>query len=71
MDRISSGGFSKAVSSTVRKLFQYRLQLTSGEGHTWTIADPYSFWPVLTDFDVHLFGEGTHLRAYEQTRLHT
>ena len=28
--------------------------------------DPYQFGPVLTDFDLHLFSEGRHYRAWEQ-----
>jgi 1,4-alpha-glucan branching enzyme len=30
------------------------------------LIDPYQFGPVLTDFDLHLFAEGTHYRAWEQ-----
>ena len=30
------------------------------------VVDPYQFGPVLTDFDLHLFAEGTHYRAWEQ-----
>ena len=30
------------------------------------LVDPYQFGPVLTDFDLHLFAEGTHYRAWEQ-----
>ena len=32
--------------------------------------DPYSFGPVLTDFDLHLIGEGTHQRSYEKLGAH-
>jgi 1,4-alpha-glucan branching enzyme len=30
------------------------------------LIDPYQFGPVLTDFDLHLFSEGRHYRAWEQ-----
>jgi 1,4-alpha-glucan branching enzyme len=70
MDRVHPEGFFEALFENREELFQYRLQLTNEEGHTWTIVDPYSFWPVLTDFDVHLFGEGTHLRAYDKLGAH-
>ncbi|HEV8397499.1 MAG TPA: 1,4-alpha-glucan branching protein GlgB [Vicinamibacterales bacterium] len=30
------------------------------------LIDPYQFGPLLTDFDLHLFSEGRHLRAWEQ-----
>ena len=35
-----------------------------------TIRDPYSFMPVLSDFDLHLFNEGNHLGIYERLGAH-
>ena len=32
--------------------------------------DPYQFGQVLTDFDLHLFSEGTHYRAWEKLGAH-
>ncbi len=32
--------------------------------------NPYSIGPVLTDFDLHLLGEGTHYRNYERLGAH-
>ncbi len=40
------------------------------EGHSWEFVDPYSLGPVLTDFDLHLLGEGTHYRNYERLGAH-
>ena len=34
------------------------------------IDDPYRYGRVLTDFDLHLFGEGTHYRAFEKLGAH-
>ena len=34
------------------------------------IADPYSFPPLLSDFDLHLLGEGTHYNSYEKLGAH-
>src|SRR5262249_15892987 len=39
-------------------------------GHIALIADPYAFPPLLTDFDMHLGGEGTHRDAYERLGAH-
>ena len=36
------------------------------DGAVREVVDPYQFGPVLTDFDLHLFAEGTHYRAWEQ-----
>ncbi len=48
----------------------YRLRLSFVDGHALEIDDPYRYGRVLTDFDVHLFGEGTHLRIFEKLGAH-
>jgi 1,4-alpha-glucan branching enzyme len=53
-----------------RTLFAYRLRMTDVKGHTWELDDPYRFPKVVTDFDMHLFGEGTHYRTYEKMGAH-
>ena len=34
------------------------------------VGDPYRFGPVLTDYDLHLFAEGTHYRAWKRFGAH-
>jgi 1,4-alpha-glucan branching enzyme len=34
------------------------------------IEDPYRFPPVLSDLDLHLLGEGTHMRLYDKLGAH-
>jgi 1,4-alpha-glucan branching enzyme len=48
----------------------YRLRLTYPGGSVAEIDDPYRYGRVLTDFDLHLLGEGTHHRAYEKLGAH-
>ena len=48
----------------------YRLRLSFAGGQALEIDDPYRYGRVLTDFDVHLFGEGTHLRIFEKLGAH-
>ena len=50
--------------------FPYRIKVENHEGHSWDFVDPYQFGPVLTDFDLHLLGEGTHYRNYERLGAH-
>src|SRR5712692_2041318 len=38
----------------------YRLRITFPGNHVLELDDPYRYGRVLTDFDLHLFGEGTH-----------
>lgn len=40
------------------------------QGQTHTHTDPYSFQPVLSEFDLHLFGEGKHWHAYSFLGAH-
>jgi 1,4-alpha-glucan branching enzyme len=44
----------------------YRLRITYPGDHVVEIDDPYRYGRVLTDFDLHLLGEGTHHRAFEK-----
>ena len=48
----------------------YRLAVENQEGHRWEFVDPYQFGPVLTSFDLHLLGEGTHYKSYEKLGAH-
>ena len=63
-------GFFEAVLPGEQEFFTYQLKLTTHEGATYTAEDPYRFPPVLTEFDLHLIGEGTHTRLYEKLGAH-
>jgi 1,4-alpha-glucan branching enzyme len=49
--------------------FGYRFRVLSRTG-TRDVVDPYQFGQVLSDYDLHLFSEGTHLRAWEKFGAH-
>jgi len=49
--------------------FAYRFRVREG-AVTRDVIDPYQFGQILTDFDLHLFGEGTHYRAWEKLGAH-
>ena len=70
MERIHPDGFYELVIANPSPSFAYRLAVEDYEGHTWEFVDPYVFGPVLTDFDLHLLGEGTHYRNYERLGAH-
>jgi 1,4-alpha-glucan branching enzyme len=50
--------------------FGYRLHVTDPAGNMVEMGDPYSFGPLLSDYDLYLFGEGTHYRPYEKLGAH-
>ena len=68
MRRLAGGIFELLLPDT--PLPDYRLRITSGGGHVAEIDDPYRYGPQLSDFDIHLFAEGTHSRAYEKLGAH-
>lgn len=60
------GLFEVVVPNECRADFDYRLRLVWPDGSSTEMDDPYRYGPVLTDFDLHLLGEGTHYRVYER-----
>jgi 1,4-alpha-glucan branching enzyme len=64
MLRLHPEGFFEAVLPAGAGPGPYRLRVEWGDGRTDEIEDPYRFGPVLSDFDLHLHAEGTHLRAH-------
>jgi 1,4-alpha-glucan branching enzyme len=48
----------------------YQLESIDSDGNHHVIYDPYSFPPQLSDFDLHLFGEGKHWHAYRFLGAH-
>ncbi len=48
----------------------YQIKVKHGD-HERVFYDPYAFKsPLITDFDIHLFGEGNHHRIYEKMGAH-
>jgi len=48
----------------------YLFRVTTTQGNTFQQYDPYAFSPVLSEFDLHLFGEGKLYKAYEKLGAH-
>jgi 1,4-alpha-glucan branching enzyme len=62
----SEGVFEAFIEGAARDAFDYRLRIRWADGSESEIDDPYRYGPVLTDFDQHLFAEGTHVRAFNR-----
>ena len=69
MTRVHNDGFFE-LTLPGAQMFDYRLRMTGFDGHTWELDDPYRFPPQITDFDLYLFGEGTHFRTYKKMGAH-
>ncbi len=68
MVRQHSGGFFCA--SLDGQPEAYRLQALLTDGVSIQFEDPYRFPPLLSDFDLHLHGEGTLYEAYDTLGAH-
>ncbi len=70
MERLHPDGVFEAVFPDKPDLFPYRIESIDENGTRRTQDDPYAFGCILTDFDIHLLGEGTHLDQYEKFGSH-
>ncbi len=70
LTRVHRQGFFEHVFTGATVFFPYRLRVRNSEGIEWEFDDPYRFPPVLSDFDLHLMGEGTHYQKYEKLGAH-
>lgn len=69
MERRHDGGIFEAVFSAPDR-FGYRIRTRRADGSISEFMDPYSFGRVLTDYDLHLIGEGSHYNTYEKMGAH-
>jgi 1,4-alpha-glucan branching enzyme len=49
--------------------FPYTLEVRYPQ-RSFTLRDPYAFWPTLGELDLHLLGEGRHQRPWERLGAH-
>jgi 1,4-alpha-glucan branching enzyme len=54
------------IVGDTRPMPAYQLRVADLDGEMKTLHDPYAFAPLMTDFDLHLFGEGKLLRGYDK-----
>ncbi|MEW6363981.1 MAG: 1,4-alpha-glucan branching protein GlgB [Acidobacteriota bacterium] len=50
--------------------FSYELEREDEYGHSERFLDSYAFMPTLSDFDLHLFGEGKNYRIFQKLGAH-
>ena len=70
MTQLLAGARGRAVRRpAAHRGARYRLRARYGDSVV-ELEDPYRFPPVLSDFDLYLLGEGTHLRLYDKLGAH-
>ena len=70
MTKIDPAGLFELHVPRVKKVPSYKLKLHHTGGEINTIRDPYNFPPVISDLDLHLFGEGKHEQIYNKLGAH-
>ena len=71
MTRVHQGGVWEAVFPGAPSVFDYRLRVTYPGGQSVMIDDPYRYGRVITEYDVYLFSQGKHTRAYDKLGAQT
>ncbi|MEO3432177.1 1,4-alpha-glucan branching protein GlgB [Inquilinus sp. CAU 1745] len=69
LDRIHPEGFFEGAVKGDAWPVDYRLRIEGPDG-TRIVDDPYRFGPWLGDLDIHLLGEGNHLRNFDRMGAH-
>lgn len=71
MRRVHPAGFYEAICpADSASPTNYRLRVASKNGEVTEMQDPYSVQPLLSDFDLFLFGEGRNWQIYEKMGAH-
>ncbi len=65
MRALHAAGLFSIVGSG-EPISDYRLRVRWTSGVESRILDPYAFGPLLSDYDLYLIGEGSHLNLYER-----
>ncbi|MGH7880795.1 MAG: GlgB N-terminal domain-containing protein, partial [Candidatus Binataceae bacterium] len=60
------GGVFDLLLADRREVFTYRLEVHHADGRVSMVREPYGFLPSLGEFDLHLWSEGSHERAWEK-----
>lgn len=69
MERLHPEGFFEAWFPQ-RESILYKFRVINDRGERYELFDPYALPSTLSDYDLHLLGEGTHFKNYERLGAH-
>ena len=69
MKKIHDAGFFQLGFKNTKK-FNYQLEVTDYTENVKKFFDPYSFVPIISNFDLYLFGQGTHYEIFDKLGAH-
>ncbi len=70
LQRVSDEGLFEIVVPRRKNRFDYRLLVKPFNGNNFEIIDAYNYSSLLSNFDLQLWGEGNHQKAYEFMGAH-
>jgi 1,4-alpha-glucan branching enzyme len=70
MKKVHKEGFYEAAFPECNEYFPYHFRIKDYDEKYYEFKDPYSFPPILTDYDLYLLTEGTHNQSYEKMGAH-
>ncbi len=70
MARVDAAGFYELTFPAASAAFPYQLAIALPDGREYLADDAYRFLPVLTEYDLYLFGEGNHFQLYDKLGAH-
>lgn len=70
MGNIHPDGLFEVVIKDRTKVFSYKLRVIERNGNIYETFDPYSFLPVISSYDLHLFAEGKNYFIYDRLGAH-
>ncbi len=70
MELVHDEGLFETVFPGHLDFFQYKIWIENHEGVKREFYDPYQFPPLLSDFDLHLIGEGNDYQIYKKMGCH-
>ncbi len=69
LDQVHPAGLFEGTLDGTTPPASYRLEVTYASG-SFTIDDPYRFWPTIGELDQYLLGEGRHERLWQKLGAH-
>lgn len=69
-ERISDEGLFEYIFPRRKNKDPYKLHIQPFDGEKFVIHDAYAFGPLLSDYDLQLWGEGNHFKAYHFLGAH-
>jgi len=70
MTRRHRAGVFEAKLPGITEVPDYRLRVAWPDGRVSDVDDPYRYGRVISDYDLYLFGEGSHTRIYDRLGAH-